>query len=516
MAHPDLVIQGANLITLDAKQPRATALAVLDDRIVAVGSDEEIGNWIGPVTRRLGLGGKTVTPGFIDAHVHLMDYGDQLLRQADLVGSASIDDMLGRLSDLARRRTNGWIVAYGFDQDKMQERRFPTRQDLDRVSADRPIIVWRICGHAVVVNSAAIALLNAEERAAGDEQSGLYLENAAWAISQKIPPLSDDEMEEAVLRAAKVALRSGITSVHAMMENVSHMLAYMRLRRRNSLPLRVTAIAPYAAMDGLYGQGIGSNVGDEWLKFGALKLFADGSLGAQTALLSQPYADKPATCGIRFHTLEELKGKCAAAHAKGFQLAIHAIGDRAVRETIEAIEFALAEENNAAYRHRIEHVSMIDAECIERMARRGIVGTLQPQFVTSDTWTPARIGEERIGLAYPFASMLRAGVNVALGSDCPVERLNAFACLAAAVGRAEWSPNEKLTAAEAIRAYCMGGAYAGFAERQVGSLQVGKLADFVVLAGDPTRMSAEQIGCLRAEAVFVGGIQVDFDQDQSG
>ena len=506
MLAADLILTGGNLITLDARRPRATAMAVRSSRVVAVGGDLEITTLAGPQTRRIDLAGKTVTPGFIDSHLHLFWYGRQLLREADLVGSARIDDVLSRLSALAARTDAGWIQGHGFDQDKLAERRFPTRADLDKVSRTCPILVSRICGHAVVVNSAAIALISDDERRAGDADSGLYTEGDSHAFYRRIPPLSESEMEEAALSACCVALRTGITSVQTLLDSPEQMIAYSRLRRSGRLPIRVTGMPPYAAVEQLHAHGVNTTFGDEWLNFGAAKLFSDGSLGAQTAWLAEPYADKPETRGIRIYDPDDLKAKAADAQSKGFQLAIHAIGDQAVRETIDAIEFALAGESNEVHRHRIEHASATPPDCLERMAKLKIVATLQPQFVTSDTWTGRRLGPRRTPWAYPFRSMIEAGVPVTLSSDCPVERLDAFAAIASAVGRHEWSaPNEELTAEQAIRAYCMGSAYAGHAERRVGSLEAGKLADFVVLSGDPTKLDADGIRRLRAERVFVGG-----------
>jgi predicted amidohydrolase YtcJ len=262
---------------------------------------------------------------------------------------------------------------------------------------------------------------------------------------------------------------------------------------------------PYSAVEALHAHGINTTFGDEWLNVGAAKFFSDGSLGAQTAWLAEPYADKPSTRGIRIYNPDDLKRKCADAQAKGFQIAIHAIGDQALRETLDAIEFALGSESNAFHRHRVEHASIAPPDCIERMARRGIIATLQPQFVTSDTWTGQRLGPARTPWAYPFRTMLSAGVPVTLSSDCPVERLDAFAAIASAVGRHAWSPDETITAEQAIAAYCTGSAYAGHAERRVGSLEAGKLADFVVLSGDPTQLSAAEIAQLHAERVFIDG-----------
>jgi predicted amidohydrolase YtcJ len=508
MLYADLIVTNGHLITLQDGRPHATAMAVRGDRIVLVGDDRDVAPLAGPQTRRIDLAGRTVTPGFIDSHLHLFWYGRQLLRDADLVGSRDIDDVLDRLSRIAATHDDGWIQGHGFDQDKLRERRFPTRADLDRVSATRPILISRICGHATVVNSAALALVTADERSGGDAESGLYTEGDSSPFYRRIPPLDETEMEEAVLAAARVALRTGITSVQTMLDAPEQMIAYSRLRRAGKLPIRVTGMPPHSAIDALHAHGVNSTFGDDSLRFGALKLFSDGSLGAQTAWLAEPYTDKLDTRGTRIYDPEELKSKARAAHEKGFQLAIHAIGDQALRETLDAIEFALAGADNAVHHHRVEHASLAAPDCLERMARLKIVAAVQPQFVTSDTWTPDRVGPARTPWVYPFRSMLRAGVPIALGSDCPVERLDAFQCLASAVGRHAWSPEDTLSADEAIRAYCLGSAYAGHAEDRVGSLEAGKLADFDVLSDDPMRLDASRIARLRAECVFVGGREV--------
>jgi hypothetical protein len=313
------------------------------------------------------------------------------------------------------------------------------------------------------------------------------------------------EMERAALLACEQALKTGITSVHTLLDTPQQMQAWSALHRKGKLPLRVVAIPHYDSIADLHRHGIRSGFGDDMLRIGACKLFSDGSLGAQTAWLSAPYSDKPETRGIRIYDPDDLKQKCADAQAKGFQLAIHAIGDQAMRETLDAIEFVLGGEDNHEHRHRIEHASMCPPDCLERIAKKKIVATLQPQFVTSDTWTAQRVGPERVAWCYPFKSMLNAGVPITLSSDCPVEKLDAFEAIASAVGRHAWSPDETLTAEQAIRAYCFGSAYAAHMEDRVGSLQAGKLADFVVLSGDPTWCDADQIRQLRAEKVYVGG-----------
>jgi predicted amidohydrolase YtcJ len=500
-----LLLTNANLITLDARRPRATAMLVQDGRITAVGSDRELLPLTPPTATRLDLAGKTVVPGFCDSHIHFLWYGSQLIREADLVGSKDVPDLLARLSDLAGRSRTGWIRGHGFDQSKMAERRFPTRQELDRVSATRPIIVSRVCGHAAVANSAAISLLSPAQRAAGDESAGLYTENDINPFYAQIPPLTEEEMEQAILTAAKVALRTGITSVQTMLDTPDQMTGYSRLHAKGQLPLRVSANPPYAAVAALHAHGIRTGLGDHRLRFGAAKLFSDGSLGAQTALLAEPYADKPGELGIRIYDPQDLKKKARDAHDKGFQIAIHAIGDQALRETLDAIEYALQGADNRLHRHRVEHASLVPPDCLERLARLQVVVTCQPQFVTSDTWTPDRVGPARTPWAYPFKSLLNAGVPITLSSDCPVEKLDAFDTLAAAVGRHPWTPHETLTVEQALRAYSLGSAYCGHMDHLVGSLEPGKYADFVVLPDDPTKLDAPAIRNLKADAVYVNG-----------
>jgi predicted amidohydrolase YtcJ len=500
-----LILTNGNLLTQDGKKPHATAMAIAGDRIAAVASDKDVAALATPQTQRMNLEGKTVVPGFCDCHIHLYMHGAHLLRQVDLTGSRDIAEILQRLSDFAKKRPVGWIQGYGFDQSKLKENRFPTRQELDRVSNDRPMIISRICGHATVVNSAALAQVTADERAAGDEQSGLYTEGDSSAFYRRIPPLNDDEAEEAVLLAANEALETGITSVQTLLDRPEQMSAYARLRAKGKLPMRIVGMPPYDAVAALHAHGINSTFGDDWLRFGAAKFFSDGSLGAQTAWLKEPYADKPETRGIRIYDPEDLKQKCRDAQAKGFQIAIHAIGDEALRESLDAIDYALNGADNAVHRHRVEHASVTPRDCLGRMAKKKICVTAQPQFVTSDTWTGDRLGPERTPWAYPFRSMIRAGIPVGLSSDCPVEKLDAFDCLAAAVGRHEWTPDETLTVEEALYAYTMGSAYCAHTENRQGSLTAGKLADFVVLSDDPTKVSAAQIRSIKAEKVFVAG-----------
>lgn len=509
-----LLFRNAVIHTLDPAVPRADAMAVVGDRVFAVGAEHEVRARLGAVScDEIDLKQRCVTPGFIDSHIHLMWFGTSLLREANLVGAASVDEVCARLADLAAR-TTGWIRGHGFDQSKLAEDRFPTRSELDRVSKERPIVISRVCGHAGVANSAAIALLDPAERSAGDAETGLFTEASLWAFYRRIPPLSEVEMEQAILKACDVLLDTGITAVQTLLDTPEQMIGYTRLHRAGRLPIRVVAMPPWSAVDALHRHGMRTGFGDAWLRLGHAKLFADGSLGAQTALLAEPYADKSGTCGQRIYDPNDLKHRVLQAQQKGFSVAIHAIGDQALREVLDAIEHALDQDeagrDNGYHRHRVEHASLCPPDCVDRMAGRGIIATLQPQFVTSDTWTPERIGPQRVPWAYPFRSLLRAGVPVTLSSDCPVEWPSAFEAIASAVDRHPWSPAERegLSPLEAIAAYCRGSAYAGLAETRQGDLTAGKSADFVVLSADPAGLDGAGIRRLKAEQVWVGGRRV--------
>lgn len=492
--------------TMTEPSARAEAFVVREGAIAFVGSQSAAREFAGVGAEVVALGGRTVIPGFCDSHLHLYMYGAGLLRTVDLLETASLEELFERIAAHAARYTGPFLLARGFDQSKLAEARFPTRVELDRLSPERPLLVTRICGHAMVVNSAALALVTEAERAAGDPESGLYTETAMTPFYRLVPALTEAEGEEAVLRAAEVALKSGITSVGTLLDTPDQLGAYARLRRAGKLPIRVTGMPPQASCDTLHAHGIGTTFGDSWLKLGGAKFFSDGSLGAYTALMAEPY-EKTGERGTRIYDPEVLKTRCAELQGKGFQIVIHAIGDQAVRESLEAIEFALAqsEYDNTYHRHRIEHVSILPPDLLQRMAEEKVVGAIQPQFVTSDTWTGERVGPERARHAYPFAAMRAAGIPLALGSDCPVERLDAFLCLNAAVNRHPWSPEGGLSVDEALYDYTVGSHYALHNEHHLGRIAPGYLADFVVLSEAPT---PENLLTLKAEAVYVAGQEV--------
>ena len=497
------VFYNAVVRTMATPSDRAEAFVVHEGKFAFVGSSAEAKAFAGPDASALDLAGKTVVPGFCDSHLHLFMFGAGLLRTANLMGSASLEELLSRLANHAAHYDGPFLLARGFDQSKLDEKRFPTRAELDAISPTRPLLVTRICGHAMVVNSAALALVSESDRAAGDPETGLYTETAITPFYQLVPPLTEAEGEDAVLRACAVALKTGITSVGTLLDTPEQLGAYARLHRRGQLPIRVTGMPPQTSCDTLHAHGIGTTFGDAWLKLGGAKFFSDGSLGAYTALMAEPY-EATGECGTRIYDPEVLKTRCAELQKKGFQIVIHAIGDQAVRESLDAIEFALSTgtEDNAFHRHRIEHVSVLPPDLLERMAQAKIIAAIQPQFVTSDTWTGERVGEARAKQAYPFEAMRTAGIPLALGSDCPVETLDAFLCLHAAVNRHPWSPEGGLSVDDALYGYTVGSHYALHNDHHLGKIAPGYLADFVVLSDAPT---PGNLITLKVEQVYVAG-----------
>lgn len=467
--------------TQQAVGARAEAMVLRSNRIEYVGTSAEARALLANEEHIVqDYGNNVVLPGFIDSHIHFLAYGMGRLKQANLMGCADLSDLVERMKQQAAKSSTGWIEGRGFDQQSYPDNQWPTRALLDTISATRPILITRVCGHAVVANSAALSLLTSEQLADGDAETGLFTEVAISHLRRHIPRPTKLEQEDAVLEAAAVALSQGITAVGTLLDTADQLGAYIRLEKDNRLPIRMTGMPPYASIGNLQAYGIQTGFGSDCVKIGGAKLFSDGSLGARTALMSEPYSDAPGVYGERIYAPDDLNKKCLDAVSSGFQLVIHAIGDQANRETLAAICGAMGDDTSNRLRHRVEHISVLDADLIDQIVDRNIVCAIQPQFVTSDTWTGERIGTDRSKWAYAFRTLWDRGVCLALGSDCPVEVLSSAKVLSAAIYRAEWSPSETLTLDEALYGYTFNSAYSIFREDIIGSLDAGKLADFIV------------------------------------
>lgn len=502
---------------LHVAPPGATALAITGDRITAIGSDREIRALAGPRTQVIELAGASVTPGLIDAHCHLYGLGLDLesasLREATSEQAAV--ELAAKFADDATRRgaaaSGDWVVGRGWDQNRWPGQRFPTKSSLDRVLADRPVVLRRIDGHAAWVNSkalAAAAITTSTRDPAGGrivrddrgEPTGVLIDNAVDLVDRAIPEPSGAQRRARILAAAEQARRAGLTGVHEMGIDDATVAVYEQLAERGELPLRVYAyLAGDPADLARVRRPPKPPVGRFTLR--GVKYFADGALGSRGARLLADYSDDPNNRGLWVTTPERLAQAVEVAVGAGWQTAIHAIGDAAVASVIDA--YAAAERKYPGdHRLRIEHLQMIDLGDLPRLVETHAIASMQPTHATSDMpWAEKRVGSARIRGAYAWRTMLDKGVPLAAGSDFPVEDVRPLLGIYAAVTRQDalgepaggWYPAQRLTLDEAIAAFTRGGAYAEFAEGERGELAVGKVADLTVydrpLAADKSLLS---------------------------
>lgn len=521
----NLILINGNIHTMDRRRPRAAAVAIRGDRIVAVGGDAEMRQLLAPGGRAVDLGGRTVAPGLIDAHLHFLSYGLSLAA-IDLIGVSSLAAAQERVAARAARTPAGhWLTGRGWDQVFWAGQRFPQRQDLDAVTVDHPVFLRRKCGHAGWANSTALALAGitaatpdpdggaiARDPATG-EPTGMLYERAMELVDRLLAVPSDEEAADAVAAAMRRAHALGITSVHNM-EGAPALRGFQTLRRRGELKLRVLQQIPEADMDAAVQLGIQSGYGDEWLRFGAVKMFADGALGARTALMVEPYEREPENRGIAVATAEHLKQQVAKAARAGLAVHIHAIGDQANRNVLDAIEATRQAGIGLHLRHRIEHAQVLHPADLPRFARLGVIASMQPIHCTQDMVLADAHWGARSRLAYPWSSLLASGAILAFGSDAPVETPDVMQGIYAAVTRRRadgfpapsgWYPEESVSVAEAVFAYTAGAAYAGGEETIKGSIASGMLADLAVLSADIFSVAPEAILETQAVATMVGG-----------
>jgi predicted amidohydrolase YtcJ len=510
--HRTMLLVNGNILTMDPKHPSAQAIAIAGDRILRVGTNKEILALRGRGSTSINLKGATVLPGFTDCHIHLIWYGFSL-SAVDLRDARSIEDMKRLVAERAPQ-AKGWIQGRGWDQEKFAEKRYPRRQDLDEASPDKPVTLGRVCGHVCVVNTVALKEAgitsqtpNPEggviDRDASGEPTGIFREKAIDLIEAKIPTPPVEDYEKATLAACEKALKAGLTAVHCITSSPQEFRALLNLKARGRLPIRFYVFIADSQLGIAKSLGLETGFGDEWLRLGGIKIFTDGSLGARTAALQEPYNDDPSNVGVAVHSQAELNTIVSEAHTAGFQAAIHAIGDRAIGMVVDAVEEAKKLEPSAKLRHRVEHVSVLSPELIKRIKQSGLIASVQPHFIISDYWLLERLGKKRKAFTYPFKTMLRDGIKVVGGSDCPVDPLAPLSAIEAAVNRPE--SDEAISVEDAISLYTRDAAYASFDEDRKGTISLGKYADFVVLARDPRKVSASTISKIPVFMTIVGG-----------
>ncbi len=535
----DLVIDNANIYTVDPAQPRAGSMGIIGDRIVAVGRRGEFARF--DAGRTIDLDGRFVTAGFNDAHNHMQAYG-ATLSEVPLHGDVvhSIEELVAAIAERATTTEPGaWIVGAGYDHNKLAERRHPTCHELDRVSPENPVLLNHTSGHFATLNSAAMRLAQVGEVdvptggvvAVDDdgEPNGLLEEQAQQLVRTLVHPRSIGEMAANLGRASDRYLSEGITScqeagvggILGTSEPVE-VAAYQQARRADRLRVRVTMMASVDALHGCahHGDddepfsldlGIHTGFGDDWLRFGATKIFADGSLMGCTAAMFEDFDGQPGNNGYFQMPEARLHALILAAHRSGWQVATHAIGDRAVSSVLDAYEAALREHPRPDHRHRIEHAGMTRAADVDRIARIGVIPVPQARFVSEigDGMLRA-IGPDRLGDCYRQRSFLDAGITLPGSSDRPVVNGAPLLGIHDLVNQrtasgADFNRHEALTIDQAIHAYTVGSATASFDEHRKGSIAAGKLADLVVLDQDITAIEPGGIADTRVLATMVGG-----------
>jgi predicted amidohydrolase YtcJ len=538
VARPSLAEDGADLILrhgvfYPVEPPGRVegSLAVRGGRIVYLGPDAGADALREPKTRVIDLAGRAVTPGLIDAHSHLAGLGEAL-QQVDLTGAATFDEVVRRVREAAGRAPAGaWVHGRGWDQNRWPDKRFPTHEALSAAVPDHPVWLTRVDGHAALVNARAMEVLKLDAstkdpsggrflRDAQGRPTGVMIDNAKGQMEARLPDASVEERQRGLRLAARHCVERGLTTVTDMGIGDAEYRAYDALRRAGELPLRAAVfLGDNQALLARWFQRGPEIDPDARLTVRGVKMYIDGALGSRGAALIEPYSDDPNNLGLLVSTGDHLEDVSRRALAAGFQVAVHAIGDRGGLVALDAMEKALGGPKPEA-RFRLEHSQVLRVQDIQRMARLGIIASMQPTHATSDMpWAGDRVGQERLAGAYAWRKVLDAGGRLALGSDFPVESDDPRLGLYAAVTRQDlqgnppggWLPGERLTREEALRGFTLDAAWSLFLEKEVGSLAVGKRADVVVFARDPMTVPAAEIPKTEIDYTVVNG-QVVFER----
>ena len=533
--HPDLVLVNSNVVTLNPSKPRCMGVAIKFGRIAELGSTKEVMSCAGANTRVIDLAYKTVLPGFIDTHVHLDDFG-LTLRTLNLEEVTSADMVRRLLAERVRSTPKGeWVLGRGWNENKLTEGRLLTRWDIDEVSPDNPVYLHHFSCHATLLNSKGLEVSaidrNTKPPAGGwidvdpsGEPTGFLRSNARFMAPvglNGVRPRPDPRtLRDAILVGVKEAVGYGLTSIHVPSADQDEIRVTQELASKGLLPLRITLLPKVELLDHILGLGIRSGLGDERLRIGAVKIFSDGSLIAKTAAVGAPFEGKPENTGI-LNDEEVFHRQILVANRAGMQIAVHAVGDRAVESVLRAYERALKDTPRADHRHRIEHCSIVPPKLRKRARELGVVVSTQPELVTRNgDGFEASLGSERMLYTYPIRSLLEDGIVVSGSSDCPLTYPNPLKGIWSASTRVSEgsgrtiTPDERVSIDQAIRMYTINAAYVGFDEQWKGTIEEGKLADFTILSGDPYAAEADEILDIRVEMTIVGG-RVVYDRSRA-
>ncbi len=516
----DKAFINGNIYTLDENIPIAEALAVKGEKIIFVGSNERAKEMIGKDTIVFDLKGKTVVPGFIDAHVHFFSYGSSL-KELNFVGTKSISEIVEIVkNNLSNFKPGEWITGHGWDHEDWEKKEFPTHREISEITPENPVYFTRVDGHAGWANRKAMEIAGITKetkdppggkiiRSEKGEPTGVFIDSAQNLIEKHIPERSRDWKKDAVIRAQEACIKLGLTEVHEAGTSEENIEIYRELIKEGKLKIKI-----YAMLSGdehfekYKGKPPVIREGGK-LTIRAIKLFMDGALGSKGAALFEPYSDDPGNSGLLLMNESKLYQITKFALIGGYQVCVHAIGDKANFMTLNAFEKAIKETGAKDHRLRIEHAQVVRPEDMHRFSELGIIPSMQPTHATSDMyWAEKRLGYERAKGAYAWKSIMKKGAKIAGGSDFPVENPNPLWGFFAAITRYDhtgwpeggWHPDEKMTREDALRCFTINAAYSAFEEGLKGSLKPGMLADFVVLSKDI--MTIPEMEILKTEVLM--------------
>lgn len=517
---PSLALINGKIWTVNKQHPWIEAIVISGYKITAIGSTSQMKQYINSKIPVIDLKGDFALPGFNDAHVHFAD-GSFALQSVDLRDARDEQDFVGRLENYTKKiPENTWILQGNWNHENWQSRKLPTRELIDPVTSNHPVFVNRLDLHLALANSLALKLAGItrdttnppggeiKKDPISGEPTGILLDKAWELVLRVIPPASFVQRKGTLKQGLSYAAKFGITSFQ---DNSSTMdvQVYQALAQEKELTARVNAWRSVESIEEYKKIGITANFGNDMLHLGTIKIYADGSMGARSALFYEPYQDDPSTMGLAIHDENVLNEMISSGDAAGLQLVIHAIGDKANTLVLNALEQAYHKNGSRLRRHRIEHAQVVTPEDIKRFKNLGVIASIQPSHCIDDMlWAEQRIGYERCKNAYRVGSFLKSEIPIAFGTDWAVAALNPILGLYAAVTRefvaggppGGWFPNEKISIEQAIEAYTLGSAYAEFAEHKKGSIEVGKLADIVVLSKNLVEISPEDY--LSTEVIY--------------
>ncbi len=526
MLNSPIVIKGGTLIDGSGRPPIPNSIiTVFDSKISDVGSIGEAN--VPKHARIIDVTGKTVIPSFIDSHTHFILMGIRTLTTLDLSKTKSfsefIDQVKTRIVELPK---GAWLTGHGWDESSWKEKQYPTKEDLDHISPENPVVLTPCYGHLMTVNTRALELAMITKKTPNppggridrdpttNEATGILREEATTLIDAVKPPITKEVSLSGIQKACEIALSWGCASIHELGSEAIDISTYQTALENGVLRVRAYVMPDArftdAMLEGIEALGVRTRFGDEFLRIGSLKIYIDGSMGARTAVFYESYADEPSTHGIFTIFPDELEQRVIRAHKLGMQVAIHAIGDRGIEEALNAIEAALKQKPRKNHRHRIEHCEVLTENQILRIKRLGILLSMQPNFI-GEWGQPGgmyeqRLGSKRLKLCNPYKRLLDEEITVAFGSDCgycPPWPFNPMYGLWSAVNHP--IKESRISLEEAVKCYTLNGAYASFEEGIKGSIEPGKLADITILSEDLISIPSGLIKDVKVELTIVNG-----------